>query len=340
MPLGPLRPERCSRASARPLSARPPVARLSPGLTALTRRTYRLGVAPLEVAVARLSAGRRGRTAPLAQQPVRPRATLGSRPDEIRAPGPATGASSVRVLERAVDLLEELEKSRTPVGVRALEAATRIPKATAQRLLDVLERRGYVEKERGRYYLGTGLLRLARGFLAGETLPTLALPVLQQLTALSGETCSLYVRQGFDRIIIQRVESPHPLRQHTALGERLPLHIGASGQVLCGGMPDDLLREYLESLPPVRLASGRSLSRKELWARAQQVRLRGYAVGVDERWDGVSSVAAPILQQDRGVVAAINIAGPSSRMPAEKLEQLSLELRRAATALSEQLDRR
>ncbi len=234
--------------------------------------------------------------------------------------------------------MEALERLRAPVGVRALEEITRIPKATAQRLLDVLEKRGYAHKDQGRYALGVGTVRLARGFLAADSLATIALPALQQLTALSGETCGLYIRQGMDRILVQRVASPHPLRQHTAIGERLPLHIGASGQVLCGGMPDDALHRYLDDLPPARLASGKPLSKKELWARCRQVRLRGYAIGVDERWDGVSSVAAPILRGGKDVVAAINIAGPSSRMPAEKLEQLSLEVCRAAREISERLD--
>jgi IclR family acetate operon transcriptional repressor len=235
--------------------------------------------------------------------------------------------------------MEALERLRAPAGVRALEEITRIPKATAQRLLDVLERRGYAQKDKGRYALAVGTVRLARGFLSGDNLATISLPVLQQLTALSGETCGLYIRQGFDRILVQRVESPHPLRQHTAIGERLPLHIGASGQVLCGGMPDDLLHQYLTAIPPVRLASGMPLSKKELRARCEQVRLRGYAIGVDERWDGVSSVAAPVVRGGKDVIAAINIAGPSSRMPISILEQLSLEVRRAAQEISERLDR-
>lgn len=67
--------------------------------------------------------------------------------------------------------------------------------------------------------------------------------------------------------------------------------------------------------------------------------MRGYAIGVNERWDGVSSVAAPVIQKGKGVVAAINIAGPSSRMPVENLEQLSLEVRSAAQEISEKLDR-
>jgi IclR family acetate operon transcriptional repressor len=244
----------------------------------------------------------------------------------------------VRSLERALDLLEALEGLRGPAGVRGLEERTGIPKATAQRLLDVLERRGYVQKARGRYALAVGTVRLARGFLAGDSLAAAALPVLQQLTALSGESCGLYTRQAFDRILVQRVESPHPLRHHTPIGERLPLHIGASGHVLCAGMSDDLLHRFLEEVGPIRLASGRLLGKKEFLARIQQVRLQGYAVGIDERFAGIGSVAAPVLRDRKDVIAAINIAGPSSRLPAEKLKQLALEVCRAASEISQKLE--
>jgi DNA-binding IclR family transcriptional regulator len=272
-------------------------------------------------------------TAPQTRKPlegIRAKATPGE------AAGKPTGG--VRSLARALDLLETLERLRTPAGARALEEITRIPKATAQRLLDVMENRGYVQKERGRYALAAGTVRLARGFLAGDNLTTIALPVLQQLTALSGETCGLYVRQGSDRILVQRVESPHPLRHHTPIGERLPLHIGASGHILCAGMPDPLLHRYLEGLGPIRLASGKLLGKKELLARIQQTRLQGYAVGIDERFAGIGSVAAPILRRGKDVIAAINIAGPSGRIPAEKLKQLALEVCRAANEISQKLD--
>jgi hypothetical protein len=48
----------------------------------------------------------------------------------------STGVASVRSLERALDLMEALERLRSPAGARALEESTGIPKATAQRLLD------------------------------------------------------------------------------------------------------------------------------------------------------------------------------------------------------------
>lgn len=253
-------------------------------------------------------------------------------------PAPAGSAGSVRLIERALDLLEALERNRAPMGVRAIEEVTGVSKATAQRILDAFERRGYVQKDRGRYSLASGMVRLARAYLAGDNLVTLVMPVLQSLAALSGETCALYVRQGFDRVLVQHVDSPHPLRHNTPIGERVPLHLGASGQMLCVGMAEDLLEEYLDRVSPARLASGKVLNKKDLLARVRQARLRGYAVAVDERFAGVAAVAAGVVHSSKGMLGVINIAGPTSRMN-DRLEQLSIDLRRAASDVSDKLSR-
>jgi DNA-binding IclR family transcriptional regulator len=224
------------------------------------------------------------------------------------------------------------------MGARALEAATGISKATAQRLLDAFERRGYVQKDRGRYMLAPATVRLARSYLTGDSLVTIAMPVMQHLAALSGETAGLYVRQGLDRLLIQQVEGPHPLRHNTPIGERMPLHLGTSGQVLCAGMAKEDMEQYFDSLKQVQLASGKVLRKKDLMARCEKVRLQGYAVAVDERFAGISGVAAPIVHMGRGVVAAVNIAGPTPRMK-DKWEQLSFEVRNAARDISDRLNR-
>ncbi|HUX41672.1 MAG TPA: IclR family transcriptional regulator [Rectinemataceae bacterium] len=243
--------------------------------------------------------------------------------------------TSVRSLEKALDLLDYLEKTGSPRGVRAIEMDTGIPKATAQRLLEVLESKGFVRKHEGKYALWVGALHLARSFKASDGLTRSALPIMRALVESSEETCSLYVRQGLERILVERVESPHPLRFQTPIGERLPLHIGASGLVLCAGMPDAELGEYISTLEAVRLADGTLLSQELLAERIRSVRHDGFAIGVGERLEGMSSVAAPVDTKDKGIIAAINIAGPSTRMDAQKLERLSIELRGAARELGE-----
>jgi IclR family acetate operon transcriptional repressor len=289
-----------------------------------------------------MKSSRRLATKPAAKKPARrvasPKKRAVSQTRTVTVDRPASSGTTVRLLDRAIDLLECLERNRTPMGVRALETATGISKATAQRLLDAFERRGYVQKDRGRYMLAPATVRLARSYLAGDSLVTIAMPVMQHLAALSGETSGLYVRHGFDRLLIQQVEGPHPLRHNTPIGERVPLHLGTSGQVLCAGMAKEDLEEYVDSLGPVQLASGKVLRKKDLVARCEKVRLHGYAAAVDERFAGISGVAAPIVHISKGVVAAINIAGPSVRIK-DRLEPLTFEVRNAARDISDQLNR-
>ncbi len=237
-------------------------------------------------------------------------------------------------LERALDLLVALEKSGPSMGLSELSRATGIHKATTQRLLSVLERRGFVQRTHGRYLMGAATVSLAYAFLGGNILPTAARPILEQLTLTSGETSCLFVRQGFDRVVIQRVNSPHPLRYSLQIGQRLPLHLGASGRVLAAAMPEDELLQLLDQLQEARLVSGETLSRGELLARIDETRQAGFAVSMEERAAGVASVAVPIVAAGEGTIAALNIAGPVSRMADERVPQLVDELRQSAEEIA------
>jgi IclR family acetate operon transcriptional repressor len=242
---------------------------------------------------------------------------------------------SVRAVERVLDLLTALERFSRPASLTEISGATGLHKATAQRLLMTLERRGFVQKERGLYQLGLAIVPLSRAFLSGNSLVKSALPVLEELVTITGETASLYVRHAEERILIQRVESPSPLRFVLRVGERQPIYSGSTGQVLCAAMPEEQLRELLDRIGEIRLANGKTLTEEEIYARLEQVRRQGFAVSVDERLVGISSVAAPIVHPDMGVIASVVVTGPSSRLTAEKIAGLSNEVRRAARDISE-----
>lgn len=241
---------------------------------------------------------------------------------------------SVRSIERALDLLLAIEKAERPLGLTELARATGIHKATVQRIAGVLERRCFIQKEQGRYQLGAGIVPLARAFLTGNSLTRAALPLLEQLALVSGETASLFVRQGFDRVVVQRVDSPHPLRYNIRIGQRLPLHVGASGLVLAAAMPEGELQQLLNRLGEIRLATGDILTREMLHQKIERVRQQGFAVSQEEREIGVTSVAAPVVLSGRGTAAAIAVTGPPSRMTPEKVEYLVTEIRHVAQEMA------
>ncbi len=243
-------------------------------------------------------------------------------------------AYSIRSVERAIDLLSALEAAPHPVGLSDLGRACNMPRATVLRLLGVLAKRGLVDKVQGRYQLGVGTVPLAHSFLIGNNLSRAALPVMQELAAATEETVSLFVRLGFSRVVVQRVEGLRPLRYAVPIGQRLPLHLGI-GKVLAAAMPNDELQQLLDELGPMKLVTGEPLAREALLVDLDRVRQRGYSISINERSMGVVSVAAPVLGSDGGTIAAIAVIGPVDRIPQEKIEPLTVEVRHAAQAISE-----
>ena len=242
--------------------------------------------------------------------------------------------ASVRSVERTLDLLMALEQAGHPERLIDLAGATGLHKATAQRLLLVLERRGLVDKDSGRYRVGLAMVPLAHAFFLENDLAKAALPVLQELAVATQETVSIFVRLGFSRIVVQRVEGKHPLRYVMPIGQRLPLHLGA-GKVLAASMPEEELHQMLDQLGEIRLVTGELWPREAFLAHLRQIREEGFAVSINERTLGVASVTAPILRPDGTTTAALAIVGPAESVTRERMPQFSVEVRRAAQTIME-----
>ena len=202
-------------------------------------------------------------------------------------------------------------------------------KSTVHRILAALESRGFVRQDEatGRYHLGLKALELAQAYLASGDLPTVALGEMLQLRDLAQETVSLYVRDGAERVRVQRAEGPLTVRRVVGLGERLPLYLGASGKILLAWCPPEERARLLdETLPP-------GFDRAELEARLEQARQQGWAMSHEEREEGVASVAAPVIDRAGRCVAALAISGPVSRFTDERVELFSRAVQATARAI-------
>jgi DNA-binding IclR family transcriptional regulator len=248
-------------------------------------------------------------------------------------PSPSTDITSresspMRSLERALHLLNVMETAGRPLSATELGRAVQLSPPTVLRILSVLDKYGFATKSQGHYRLGVALLPLAHSFLLGDELTRAALPVLQELAQATEETASLFVRLGFQRVVVQRVEGKHPLRYILPIGQRLPLHLGM-GKVLAAGMPKE------ELLGKMQLATGTRVARQALLAELEKIRRQGYAVSRNERAVGTSSVGAPVCDAQGRTIAAVAVVGTSDRMTPKKIERLSIEVRGAAKAIAE-----
>lgn len=168
---------------------------------------------------------------------------------------------------------------------------------------------------------------MASVYLTSGDIPTIAFGEMQVLRDRAQETVSLYVRDGHERVRVQRAEGPLAVRRVVGLGERLPLYLGASGKALLAWAPPPERVALLDQiLPP-------GFDRTGLEATLQVAIQQGWAVSVEEREGGVASVAAPVLDRAGRCAAALAISGPVNRFGPEAAAALGQMVKLSARTI-------
>jgi DNA-binding IclR family transcriptional regulator len=109
------------------------------------------------------------------------------------------------------------------------------------------------------------------------------------------------------------------------------MHAVSSGQVFLANMSEPAIERYL-ALPRVAFTDRTLTDSTALRERLRGVLLAGYAWVHDEFAEGLSSVAAPIVDALGNVNAAVHVHGPSYRFPGAGTEERVAEAVMAAAA--------
>jgi IclR family KDG regulon transcriptional repressor len=239
------------------------------------------------------------------------------------APKPETtdraATYQVRVLDRAIDILDAFTLRRTDLSIREIVEATGLNRSTAIRLAANLERRRLLQKEptTGRYRLGRRLFEMGSIVYSSLSLVEAAAGPLAALEQQSGATIFLAVRNGDYSVTVDRRQGvgdgfamvPTP----SEVGTVRPLTYGPVGQVFMATLTteavDELLRKYpLEQYTPYSI-----MDRDRFVERLPRIRSEGYAIEVNEVVEGLMGIAAPILDFAGKTAGVLSLGFPATR---------------------------
>lgn len=247
----------------------------------------------------------------------------------------------VQAVDRTLDILEELVASEDDMSVSELRDKLGLPLGTVHRLLGMLVKRGYAAQDprTRRYGPGAKLLEIAANAVGSErfSLQRLVRPLLQRLTAATGETSNLVVPQGNDGVYVDQAASPHLVRMFTEIGRRAPLYCTGGGKAILSGYSEPQVERYLAGVQLEPWTPRTLTTADDLREDLQQSRERGLAIDDEEREIGVRCVAAPIFDRSGSCVAAISISGPTTRFTSDLADEAGGLVHDAAAALSHQL---
>lgn len=214
------------------------------------------------------------------------------------------------------------EQAPQTLGVSTIARELGLPKAVAHRILKELVTDGFLtfSEETKRYRLGPGALAVGLAALRALDVPDIARRYMMRLVRTTGETATLSLRQGWSRVYIDQVLSPHEVRMSVSLGTSHPLHSGSSSKAILAALSDAEIEEYLTHRPLEQVTAGTITSVDELWSEIARIREHGFAVSLGERQAGAGSVAAAVLYPTGQVFGSISLCGPRDRFTREACE--------------------
>jgi len=242
----------------------------------------------------------------------------------------------VQNVRNALRVLEALGELRV-AGVSALARELDLPKTTVQRALQTLHDAGWIKPvtlgARPGWELTAKAARVARKAGAGDALRDAALPVMHELHEATRETVHLLVRDGNEVVLVERIESGHPVQIATRIGSPTPMFASATGKAILAFLPPDEVDAVLAAGMP-KLTATTITDPRAMHEHLSEVRARGYAINNGEWWDGLAAVGAPVLDADGLPIAALSVSAPADRLPPEARPEIGSIVAKAARQIS------
>ena len=222
----------------------------------------------------------------------------------------------MRSVQRILAVFESFSRTKNSLTLQEIAGRIDLPKSTAFRIVQSLEKAGYlVRLESQQYCLSFRFTRLAGLVKSTIDIREIARPVMVELAEQTRETITLNTVSGRDRICIDVIDTSSPLRSVTKAGEHLRLLDGSSAKMLMAYLPQAELTPIL-----TYVARNTKLKQSEILAELAKIREQGYAVSHGERMLGLSAFTAPIKDVNEEARYCLTVAGPTVRLQPREQE--------------------
>ena len=244
-------------------------------------------------------------------------------------------------VQRACHLLRAIADGETVSNLSRAAATLGINRTTLLRLLHTLEAERFIERlpDGTGYRIGLGLVGLVAKSSYSKDLLQIAMPVLARLADDTGLSAHLGLLDGMEALYLLRQAPDAPLASTIRTGHRIPAHATTLGRIILAYMTRQSVDDLYASVPLARFTDRTPAKLDDLHALLRRERANGVAASESYYMEGVSSLAAAIFDDRGDVVAAINIAGPSSLFDnsAGRRASLVATVRAAASEISQRL---
>lgn len=245
---------------------------------------------------------------------------------------PASPDYPVPALEKGLDILQALAAADAPQSLAGLAEQLNRSRSELFRMLNCLERRGYVTRDpiSSKYALSLKLFTLAHGHTVLSKLLEAARQPMQMLTDRVRQSCHLSVLDQNRLLVVAQEVSPEPVRISIEVGAQFDPIRTASGRLLLASLPE---RQQAE----IGFDAAQALKSAEYGKAFETIRKTGVSSAESETVQGVRDLAVLVGAPERGIAAALAISRLMQRDERTDDARLVGEMRATALAITKTL---
>lgn len=226
----------------------------------------------------------------------------------------------LKSVDKAFDIVDLLRRE----GSCTLSEVSRqfdIPTSTAHLHLTTLVENGYVLREDNEYRCSLQFLQTAGEIRDRLPLFQAARSEADALQEEFGEISNIATMENGYMVKIYKSVNPESIDDRSPIGTHLYMHRTAMGKAILSSLDESTVDRIIETRGMPAQTENTISTREELDAELAQIRDQEYAVNRGEHYGGVCAVGVPITVDFDGVVGAISVSGPQSRMRSERIEE-------------------
>lgn len=245
----------------------------------------------------------------------------------------------IELVVKTMAVLEALSASEHGKALREVAAEVGLVKSSVFRILYTLKEAGYVEQPEtnGLYRLTLRTAGLARRNAVRLGLTELARPHLTRLRDALDESVALAERRPQSVVLVDVLETSHPLRLTFHIGDICPIHATALGKAVAAYIPAEELSALLASNTLTPFTPRTKTRMLQLKTELAQARRTGYTVNNEETVSGALIIGAPLFDAAQTVCGAISVNTPTARCPEKRKRLLLSAVIKVAKSISNDL---
>jgi IclR family pca regulon transcriptional regulator len=224
-------------------------------------------------------------------------------------------------LARGLAVIQAFSQRQRELTVSQISAKTGFSRAAVRRCLYTLAKLGFAATDDSRHFhLRPRVLALGHSYISSMPLAAMAQPVLENVSHILHESCSIATLDRTDIVYIARANVTRIMSIDLVVGSRLPAYCTSMGRVLMAELPADKLDEFLVRVEFKRFTDRTVTNAEKLRQILRLVQRNGYSIVDQELESGLRSMAVPIHDSAGRVVAALNVGAHAQRVSIQDLQ--------------------